>query len=202
VVAGSHETSATGSVSAPLALLNLGAAPLHVTDLRLEGAGYRIEGCAAPVRIEPLSECIIRVSYRPASSPADGRGSITLTTDDPEHPVHLVGLDSPPAVPALAVSPGRIDFGAVPSGAREEKRVQVVNLGRATADGIKLSWTASGDFTASAPATELPPGDTAEVTVTYSPTGGNADSATLELSWSGGMRRVSLSGYQDLKAPD
>jgi len=201
---GAAQEGAAQETSAPLSLFNLGAAPLQVTALRLEGAGYRIKGCTPPLQIEPLAGCLVRVSYRFTGPAAVGLGAVVVESDDPEHPVYRVGLDSPPALPALAVSPQEIDFGAVPSGTTRERRVQVTNLGRATADGIELRWEAnpSGDFAAHTSATALPPGDTAEVTVTYSPRGGDADQATLELRWSGGARRVTLAGRQDLEAPD
>ena len=182
---------------APLTLLNLGDLALELHTLQIDG-GFSVEGCGVGV-LQPSEACTLTIHHQQDATARTGH--LLIASTDLERPNLVVELVAPGSFPWLVVSPTQVDFGPTPSGVTSTHRVTVTNLGQATARP-SLRWIlAAADFSASLPWTELAPGGSADLELSYTPRGGDADRATLELGWPGGSRRLELSGYQDLKPP-
>jgi hypothetical protein len=187
---------------APLTLLNLGDGPLELLSIEVNGDAFSLEGCRAPARLEPHQACGLDVIYTPQGTPAR-QARLLIRSDDLDHPQLEVPLVGPGAGPVLVLSPDTLDFGPTASGTTATGAIQVVNLGLAPAEDLSTSWPGgAGNFVAELAEDRLEPGTSTDLLVRYAPTGGDADQATLELRWTGGVRRVVVRGLQDLKPPE
>jgi hypothetical protein len=190
------------SSHAPLTLLNLGHGPLTLRGLEVSDPGFTLEGCPAPSRLEPDEACTIEVRYAsPGTGPRTAR--LLIRSDDLERPELEVPLAGPGSAAALSISPTALDFGPTPSGTSAVQTIHLVNLGLAPARALAASWPdGAGNFSAELVDDILAPGASTDATVRYTPTGGDADQATLELRWSEGARQITVRGVQDLKPPE
>lgn len=189
------------SAATPLTLLNLGAATLRIERLDLSSPAFSIEGPQPPVLVEPEEACLLLLRYSPSLG-GSAVGTLTVASNDPERSRVPVPLLGPAAEALLTVSPLFVDFGPVPSATSATRQVRITNLGRASAHDLALEWVEpNADFAVTSPTTELPPGATLGLTVSYTPRKGDVDRATLELQWAGGSQTVALEGQQALKPP-
>jgi hypothetical protein len=193
----------TGSAS--VRLLNLGRRPLQVSQLRIfpEGGGWTVAAPPLPALIPPGEELGVAVAHRPGPGVAS-TSTLRINTDDPDDPAHCVGLQAVQGFVLVAAAPTLVDFGLAASGATVVRPIRVQNFGLAVADALRLEWLErSADINASLPATEIAPGGSLDLLVSYTPRGGDAvDRAFLRLAWSTGALTIPLSGRQDLLAPD
>lgn len=83
--------------------------------------------------------------------------------------------------PDISVTPGSVDFGSVDVGSSASQKITVSNAGSddLTVTDVSLSGADAGEFGESEGGFTLPPGDTRDVTVSFSPTSDGAKSADL-----------------------
>ncbi len=75
-----------------IALCNLGETSLRLTGLTLPGAPFRITGAPTlPATVNPASALVLTAEYVP-TSPGHHEATITVTSDDPSHPVTTILL--------------------------------------------------------------------------------------------------------------
>lgn len=193
------------AATASVAVYNVGEAALEVVALQLGiTTGYSVEAPPLPARLSPGDELALRIR-RSSGQGVPEENALEVTSDDPTEPSLRIELRAPPVTALVIATPAVLEFGAVASGGSAARQVTVRNLGLGVARALHVEWApgSSPDFSAS-PVPELAPGASAPVELRYTPRGGGADQATLRLRWQGSQTEtvVSLSGHQDLKAPD
>jgi hypothetical protein len=193
------------AATASVAVYNVGAAALAVVALQLGiTTGFSVEAPPLPARLSPGDELTLRIR-RASGEGVPAENALEVTSDDPAEPSLRVELRAPPVAALVVATPAAIEFGAVASGGSAVRPLTVRNLGLGVARALHVEWAtgSSPDFSAG-PVPELAPGASAPVEIRYTPRGGGADHAALRLRWHGSQTEtvVSLSGHQDLKAPD
>ena len=121
-------------------------------------------------------------------------------TENPQ--VNAIEIVSAEPQPDTLGGPGSVDFGTVVTGNSQTETVTVTNLGD-TGDpsidisGVSITGTDAGEFSAgSASQTTLAPGESADVSVTFTPTDAQPKAATLSIDHTGSNSplTVDLSG--------
>jgi len=189
-------------LSVPLALMNLGEAPLRVLRMRLGvSTGYSVLGPTLPLTLGPGDEAPLELQYRAgAGAPLS---NVLDVECDGEPGMVRVELNAQPAAAVLSLVPPAVDFGAISSATTEERLVAVQNLGLGAAESLRLEWlTPHPDLTARLSVGRLGAGEIGELRLGYSPRGGDADHGLLLLRWNEGERLLRIDGQQDLRPPD
>jgi hypothetical protein len=189
--------------SAPAATSTTSPSPFTAGTATLNGQA--ISGYPAAVRAG--DQLAIPVTFTPAAA-GGSAGSLTLTTNVAKFASVTVPLAGNGTTPGLSVEPGTLAFGAqgtgnqndpnngpIPVGASEPIQADIVNT-------ATVSETVTGITGPSAPFSltaglavgqVLKPGQSAEVTVTYTPTAAaSSDSGSLAVSYSDGTTTGTL----------
>lgn len=192
--------------AAPLTLHNLGGDTLRVTSLSLSAsgaAGWSLDPTDIPLELAPGESALLQICY--TAGPETPRSAkLQIESNDRDRPMATVELHGLLSSPLLVASPPSLDFGPVPSGATVVREVMIRNLGRANAQSLALEWpTASPDFSASLQASELQPGASVPIAVSYSPQDGDEDQTILQLRYRRETNAIAiqLRGRQDLEPP-
>jgi MYXO-CTERM domain-containing protein len=168
---------------------NAGTATLTVSAVAAcSGAGTEFTwDVATPFSVAPGQSTPVTVTYTPVDTDFHSV-CLAFTSNDPAHPVANLGLTAQGAaspVPAIALSPGSLDFMAVAVGSSSTLTSQVQDVGGATltVSAIAACSGTSGEFTWSpqAPFT-VGAGQAQALAVTYAPTDAGADNGCLALS--------------------
>jgi len=137
----------------------------HVSARRPFSASFK------PATLQPGERTTVEVAYDP---PNEGRhrGTLTISSDDPDHPKSVVALvgeasEEGPA-PDLVVDTASIDFGKVPVGRVAERWITLSNYGP---DSLSVtSLTVPSPFRGAPKSRLIPSGRQVRVPVVFSPT--------------------------------
>jgi hypothetical protein len=200
------------SVTATVALLNRGDAPLLVRAVRLEGEGpsdFALEGAGSDLTIQASDRVEVTVRYTPTATGAT-ESALLVESTDPDTPVLRVPIlatrrEGPlllVCVESLEVPLARrcardldLDFGAVPIGEYREAIVELRSEGTdpVSISGLGLASGSHPGFTSTATASgALAPGAFVRVPVRFSPSAVGEAAGTLDVSSSDGARTVAL----------
>ena len=169
-------------------ITNIGEADLNVTDLRLESALAWTITTAGADTVEAGAATTVILEWE-ASAEGDGSDALVISSNDPEQPVVSVPLsweveqnDQPPG--ELIITPSVFDFGTVDVGETETTQFTLQNIGGSPLSVSRLFFDSSSpelslDTTSPAFPLSLVTGETAQVTVTYTPIDGIDDDAAL-----------------------
>ena len=135
-------------------------------------------------------------------TPSDGTIDVSMSAVTDNAKLSAIEIVSAEPQPNELGGPSGVDFGQVVTGDEKTEQVTVTNLGGdgdPTIDisGASVTGTDAGEFSAGAPSqTTLAPGESAQISVTYSPSSVSTHDATLEVSHTGSNSplTVSLSG--------
>lgn len=193
------------TAKAPLTLLNIGGGTLEVTSLSFsasDGAGWSLSAPGTPLELAPSESLALQIQHTPGpETPCSAQ--LLIRSNDRDRPTATIELHGLSSTPLLVASPASLDFGPVPSGATVVREVMIRNLGRANARSLAVDWQATtSDFSASLNASELAPGASVPLFVSYSPQDGDEDRAILRLRWQINAMAIPLRGRQDLKPPE
>ena len=171
-------------------ITNNGTAVLNVTALNLSGSNEFALGAApaTPFTVAPNASATVDVVYTPIDNGAD-TGSLAIVSDDPDSPTVTVSLTGTgnvvvPDACNFAVAPAALDFGVVDIGTSPSPTASTTVTNTSTVDcTITASVTpAAGEFAlASASPVTVTAGNTADVTVSYTPVDVGADGGNLNL---------------------
>jgi len=148
------EVPAGETVTKRILAYNRGIDPLTVTDVALGGTspefGITFEPSAVPPTVlETNEDFVMDVRYSPVSADTD-RGTITLTTDDPDDPTWDIALTGNDPVPCLDATPDPVDFGELAAATADSQQVTLLNCSRTLGlevTALTLSDDAGGVFT-------------------------------------------------------
>lgn len=180
VAAGSHKTL-------KLSLSSTGDGPLVIKALTTGDPQFTVASPELPFSIDAGAEQEIAISFAPSSSAAL-QSTLSITSTDGSKPtlsVALVslGVGTPAAAPAIAVSPGALDFGSVEVNRSKDLSATVANAGSVALDVTTLGID-NASFTVVSPAApfSVDAGASKTVTVRFAPTSAGAQSGTLGIT--------------------
>jgi hypothetical protein len=171
---------------------NTGTAALSVTGITRPAAtsGEYTFSPAGPLTVAAGGSATLSVTYRPTDAGTD-TGSLTIASNASTSPTSLQLTGSgtvppPPAVPAITLSLGSLDFGTVAVGGVPAVRTtQVRNTGtadlRVTAIA-RCSGTGTEYTFSPAPPITVPAAASAPLSVTYTPTNAGTDAGCLTIA--------------------
>jgi hypothetical protein len=197
-----------GSVgSAPLRLQNLGAGPLEVRDLHLQGPSSIALASTPPLpaTISPGGVLELAVTYTPAAEDSNPQvAGLWIETDDLLRPTVGVEVQTLAGPPLVVATPSTVEFGPVPSGTTALRTLRLQNVGLSRASELRLDWLddSSVELSTELSPSEIPAGGAIDVVLRYTPRGGDQDHGLLRVRWRDGARLIPVSGWQDLTAPD
>jgi hypothetical protein len=149
--------------------------------------------------VAPGGSTTLSVTYAPTAASADA-GCLTIASNDPARPtvnLSVAGNGAAATAPVIAFSPATLDFGTVTIGNTQQRTAQVQNTGTATLTvtavaacsgaGTEFTWSVTTPFS-------LAPGQSAPVTVTYTPVDTDFHSVCLAFSSNDPARPVANLG--------
>jgi sugar lactone lactonase YvrE len=186
------------SASLQFHITNPGNAPLNITNLSFSGgnAGDFSQSGNCIGMIPAGGQCAAAVAFTPSNS--GGEGANLVISDDALSSSQVVIL-SGIGVPPLGLSSSALNFGGVGQGVSSSLTLQISNTGTVpvTISGITLAGANAGDFSQTSNCIgNLPAGAQCTATVSFTPGGTMAETASLVLSGSNPFspQVVSLSG--------
>lgn len=158
---------------------NIGDGDLQLIGLELDSDAFAVSALPAPL-LAPGDGFDLVVEYQPWSA-EDFSGVLYLDTDDADSPTVEVTLSGGTLEPHLVIDPELHDFGTLLLGDSDSVDVRVTNDGEAPTT-IEVSYTSdTTELSADLSATPagLGPGESALITVTYTPTDESPDEGVL-----------------------
>jgi hypothetical protein len=178
-----------------------GTAALGVTSITITGDFSQSSTCGSSVAAG--GSCSISLTFTPKATGLRS-GTLTINTNDPQHPILTVSLSGTGIAPVASAAPGSLTFTSqLVSTTSSAQTVTLSNIG--TASLILNSITTSGDFaqTNSCPIggaglpSPPPAAGTCTINVTFKPTAMGTRSGTLTINSSDPVQptlTVSLTG--------
>jgi hypothetical protein len=200
-----------GSLSDPLTvtLSNIGAAPLGLRHVILEGDFIHTDNCGS--FLDPGEWCTLAIRFAP-TVPGTHTGSMQMDTSA-ENGLLTIELNGvgvvPPEIIELTAAPDHLHFGEVPVGSSSDPQtVSVTNTGTVTTtiDAVILSGSHPGDFLLDSDlctGTALGVGQSCDLAVVFVPTVAGDRWAVIAIQTGAGpVFSVELSGGGDLLFAD
>ncbi len=179
-----------------LQLSNSGATALTLGQLTA-GGDYTVSAgsCPSPVMaLAPGASCTLQVAFAPSAT-GTRPGALDIASSASTLPlaVSLTGLG---VQSQLQVSPAKLDFGALPTGAAASLSLTLANTGNSPITGISLQTTSGFAVSTPCAVATLAPGGSCSVTLTFSPLSAGAQTGTLKVlsSDSGSPVSIALTG--------
>jgi len=156
-------------------LTNSGSASGTINSVGATGPGFSVSGLSTPQTLNPGQSVTFTAEFIPATSGAES-GTISIGTSASSSPLD-VSLSGTGVTSTYVLTPSAtsLSFGSVNDGTTVAKQVTLQNTGTASVDISTVSVSGSG-YSASGVAngTNLTPGQSATLTVTFDPsTAGN-----------------------------
>ncbi len=131
-------------------------------------------------------------SPAPNPTPSAFAAELTITTDVPLDPSHVVALGETPLGDQLSfTTTGPLRFGQIPIGTTLPQEFSVANNANAGSAAASVSFaiagTGAGAYSTPAPITSLGPGASGPSSITFAPTSGVAYPATLNVLTTDGL---------------
>lgn len=170
-------TTQTVSVS------NAGTVAIHITQATFSNTQFSLAGTSLPMALGVGQSGAFAVAVDPAAA-GNVAGTVTVAGDAGSPPVvaSLAATAVAATQPQLSVTPTSIDFGTVSNGLKGTANLVLNNLGSAdlTISMITMTGTAFGISGITTPKT-ITAGQSAQVTVTFSPTTAGAASGSIAI---------------------
>lgn len=194
-----------------IVIKNSGDAPAgvtHVAPTDATSSEYTTEPIApvAPAadgsfEVAPAGQGSYDIVFTPVFG-GDSEGVVEVASDDPDHPVIPVKVKASAIAPRLCVDPLSVEFGDPGIGNTATKQLKLTSCGR---EALSLSVVQlvddQGVFAIATPLPSLPtdlaPGTSLALDVTYAPKQRRADEGQINLRSNGGNGRVMLRGQGD-----
>lgn len=181
---GSVRVGQSASLNATIG--NAGGATGTVSVLGVTGTDFAPGGGApaTPFKVAPGASITVPVAYSPTSV-GNGIGSLSATTDDPNHPTLTVSLTGNGVQSHIGVTPVAADFGTITLGGNASRSVIITNAGGASLTVTAVTLTASAEFTPAVGNPTVPftvnAGKSATITLQYAPIDIGTDAGTLDI---------------------
>lgn len=196
------------TASETVSITNVGGAILGINGIALEGADagafMQTNDCTT---LAAGASCTVELTYFP-SGEGPQSASLTVQSDDPEHPVMTVPVSGTSVLepePELSLSQPSLDFGTLQVGNSANRDLTLSNTGDAPLyiQGISLAGASAGDFFQSHDCALLTTDQSCTVTVSYTASAAGIASAELVIESDdpdATTQRVPLQGNGDTGA--
>lgn len=172
-------------------LTNTGTGSLTISQLAVTGAGYSASGLNTPATIAAGKTATFSVLFAPTTA-GSLTGSVSITSNAPNSPatVALSGTGTAASV-SITASPSSLSFGSVNAGSSSAKSVTISNGGSVSVTISTITVTGQ-DMKATGITTPLTltPGQTAPLSVTFTPTAAETVSGNVTVTTSQGSNAV------------
>lgn len=188
-VAATFEPQRVGTQSEPFAVqvANEGRRELVVSDLRVVGEDAEtfavVSGDCLDVPLPHRAACTVLVGFTPGR-PGDHRARLDVVTNASE-PILTVELAGRGTAPALAVAPGRVDFGRVAVGQTSEgASLELTNPGDAPLEIRRIGLAGRGErsfrwLANACSGKSLGPAESCTVRIAFQPLSGGEETVRL-----------------------
>lgn len=179
------------TASQNFSITNTGSASLTVAQISSSGASYSVSGLSTPATIAAGQSATFTVTFAPTTA-GSLPGSVTITSNAPSSPttVSLSGTGVAATV-TVSATPSSLAFGSISAGGTSSKTVSISNAGNSNITISQISVSA-GDVQASGITVPkaLTPGQSATLTVTFSPQSAETISGNVTVTTSQGSNAV------------
>ena len=162
---------------------NSGTVAIHITQATVSNTQFSLLGTSLPMALAVGQSGTITVAVNPAAA-GNVTGTLTVTGDGNSSPVvaNLSATGVGAGQPQLSVTPASIDFGAVSNGLKGTANLLLNNAGSSdlTVSMMTVTGSAFGITGITTPKT-ISAGQSAPLTVTFSPTTAGAASGSLSI---------------------
>jgi hypothetical protein len=158
-----------------LSITNSGTIALKVTNITSSSPRFIVTPAATTVPVGQSST--IQISFQPAAATSYS-ATLSFQTNDPSHPTVTIPMTGTGAYPAVTWAPSSLAFGTVQVGAASQDALSITNTGAVPLSVSAISSN-SPQFTATAQALTVQPGQASTIQVTFSPAAATSYSATL-----------------------
>jgi len=162
---------------------NSGTVAIHITQATVSNTQFSLSGTSLPMALAVGQSGTITVAVNPAAA-GNVTGTLTVTGDGNSSPVvvNLSATGVGAGQPQLSVAPASIDFGAVSNGLKGTANLLLNNAGSSdlTVSMMTVAGSAFGITGITTPKI-ISAGQSAPLTVTFSPTTAGAASGSLSI---------------------
>ena len=180
--------------SQTMTLSNQGTSDVTVSGVTASGAGFAISGLATPVKIGGGDSVTFTTSYHPSAAGVSS-GSISIASSLSNLAVSLSGTGVAASM-QISASTTSISFGNVALGTPSSQQVTLTNTGNANVTVSSVSVSGAGLSTSGGSNVTLSPGQSTNVTVTFTPQAAGAVTGSLSIGSNAtdSVLQVQLSG--------
>ena len=150
-----------------LSIINQGQASLTISEISTDNQTFTIDS-TFPQMISPGGVLDFLVNFAPTEE-GDTSGTLSITSNDPDEGQLSIFLSGRGTVPRIKVVPASMDFGDVPAGNDSSSILFILNTGWPHLEVYDVNHSEPA-FTISDTAGTVAGGDSAEITVAFTPT--------------------------------
>ena len=183
------------SKTQPVTITNTGTANLTISQLGTTAAGVSVSGVTTPLTIAAGQSSTFNVQYAPQAASATS-GSVTIASNAPNSPASIaVSGTGVAATSTITANPASLSFGNVNTGSSSNQAITITNAGNSSATVSQIGVSGQG-LTVSGVSTPLTltAGQTASLTVKFSPTTATAISGSVSIVSGQGTTAVGVTG--------
>lgn len=178
-------------------LTSSGTASVNLSQASISGSGFAMSGIATPMTLLVGQAATLTVKFTPQQA-GNVTGSISLVSDAVNSPT-LISLNgsATAATLQLSVMPTSLNFGNVAVGATGTQTATLTNTGNSSVNIAQISVSGGGFSTTGAmPPSTLTAGQTATLSIAFSPTSASNFTGTVSVdsSATNSPATVSLTG--------
>ncbi len=177
-------------------LTNTGTAEAELARVRVEGPGAASVALESDCgsRLGVGATCVLQLLLAPRT-PGAIEASLTVTSDDPESPLHLP-LAGNGSRPRMVLSRNRLDFATVPQGESQDLQLAIENPGSAALEIMSVTSEGAGFALRGDDCSGrmVVAGGDCSLVVRFQPASPGAHVGSVDITSAVGSARVSLSG--------
>jgi hypothetical protein len=166
-------------------LTNTGGASVDITQASITGTGFQLSGITPPLTLSSQQSTTFTVKFAPqAAGSANGTVTITSNASNPSLTMPLSGTGVTPGT--LGANPTSLSFGNVQVGSNKTLSEKVTNNGGTSVTISQVAVSGTGfSFSGITTPVTLTAGQSATLSVTFTPTAAGSASGDLTISSNG-----------------
>jgi Abnormal spindle-like microcephaly-assoc'd, ASPM-SPD-2-Hydin len=171
------------STTQSITLTSSGTAALNLSQASISGSGFTMSGITTPATLSAGQTATLTVKFAPAQA-GNATGNISLASDAANSPavISLSGTGTT-ATLQLSVTPTTLNFGNVAVGATGTQTATLTNTGSSSVNIAQINVSGGGfATTGTAPPSTLTAGQTATLSIAFSPASVSSFTGTLSVN--------------------
>jgi Abnormal spindle-like microcephaly-assoc'd, ASPM-SPD-2-Hydin/Protein of unknown function (DUF1573) len=170
------------STTQSITLTSSGTTTVNLSQASVSGSGFTMSGIATPMKLTAGQTATLTVKFTPEQA-GNVTGGISLVSDAMNSPtlISLSGSGTAATV-QLSVTPTSLNFGNVAVGATGIQTTTLTNTGNSSVDIAQITVSGGGfSTTGTMPPSTLTGGQTATLSIAFSPTGASNFTGTVSV---------------------